>query len=639
MSSNPSAKQRMLPEISGKFDFPWIPSNRGSPADTLPVHSTTGERHLGTDFSRTFGNLEEVAEGHPKRKPFFSFLSGRPSDLPALDDELFSEAKTSQSRPNWPSFFDVPEDSASRDHAAFRASILESVPHLLADSEGRKFYQGGKQRLNVMKRNKAEAKIIKHVQDIDKRRKFILTLAKCLLAFGSPSHRIDTQLSTASNILDAKAAFVLIPDVIIVTFGDEDVASVETHFVKAKGRIALTPLHQVHLVYRKVLHDKMTVEDGTQELKEILNARPVYSLWPRCLFSFLTASMVSAIVFGGSIIDMWISGFFACVLQYLGLNVASKSATYANVYEISIAIIVSFVSRALSTLPGDLFCYNAISAAGVVLILPGFTILISALELTSRNILCGSVRMVYATIYTLFLGFGLAIGSDIYLVINPHARRALEKKETPTYNVLHGSFRAENGTFPLGGAVFGFAKAASLDPNYLLRGCYRESSWPWWRQPLPWWLLPALVPTYSIASSLANLQKFWSWQLLVMVIFACLAFTANKLGNIFLPDDGDLVSAFGALIIGLLGNFYSRIVRGTAFTSMVTGVLFLVPSGIAQGGGLIDTDPNSTAQYSSGFSLAVRMIRVAIGITLGLFVSQIFVYALGRRKNAAHFAF
>ena len=29
--------------------------------------------------------------------------------------------------------------------------------------------------------------------------------------------------------------------------------------------------------------------------------------------------------------------------------------------------------------------------------------MIAALELTSRNILCGSVRMVYAIIYTLFL--------------------------------------------------------------------------------------------------------------------------------------------------------------------------------------------------------------------------------------------
>lgn len=168
MMSSPSAKQRKLPEISGKFNFPWIPSSRENPAGILPIHSRTGERqrHLGADLDQTFGDLEEEVEveGRSKRKPFFSFLTGRQKDLPALDDELFGEAKTSQSLPNWPNFFDVPKDNAPRDHAALRASILQSVPPLLTDSEGRKFYQGGKQRLNVMKRNKTEARIIKHVQ-------------------------------------------------------------------------------------------------------------------------------------------------------------------------------------------------------------------------------------------------------------------------------------------------------------------------------------------------------------------------------------------------------------------------------------------------------------------------------------------
>ncbi|KAH7885933.1 DUF1212-domain-containing protein [Phlebopus sp. FC_14] len=491
-----------------------------------------------------------------------------------------------------------------------------------------------------MKRDRTQSSITKHVQDVDKRRKFILKLAKCLLGFGAPSHRIESQLSTAAQILDAKATFVHIPNVIIVTFGDAEVASVETHFVKAHGGIALTSLHQVHLIYRKVLRDKMSVEEGARRLKDILQAPPIYSLGLRCLFAFVCASAICAMAFGGSIIEMWVAGFCACVLQYLGLNAASKSAMYANVYEISVAIIVSFVARALSSIPGELFCYNAISSAGVVLILPGFTILISALELTSRNILCGSVRMVYAIIYTLFLGFGLTIGNDLYLVVNPHARRALEKAATPSYRMYHGSWHAENGSYPLsGGVVFGFAKAASLDRNYLLRGCHRDPAWPWWRQPMPWWSLFFLVPLYSICSSLSNLQRLWSWQLAVMVSFACLTFLANRLGNVFLPDQGDLVSTSGALIIGLLGNFYSRAVRGTAFTSMVTSVLFLVPSGIAQGGGLIDTVQSSAQQYSSEFTLAIRMIRVAIGITVGLFVSQIFVYAMGRRKNAAPFAF
>jgi len=37
------------------------------------------------------------------------------------------------------------------------------------------------------------------------------------------------------------------------------------------------------------------------------------------------------------------------------------------------------------------------------------------------------------------------------------------------------------------------------------------------------------------------------------------------------------VSAIGAFVVGVLGNLYSRAFKGTAFTAMVTGILFLVP--------------------------------------------------------------
>lgn len=41
---------------------------------------------------------------------------------------------------------------------------------------------------------------------------------------------------------------------------------------------------------------------------------------------------------------------------------------------ISVSIVVAFVARGLSNIPGYLFCYSAVSSAGVVVILPGFTI-------------------------------------------------------------------------------------------------------------------------------------------------------------------------------------------------------------------------------------------------------------------------
>lgn len=81
-------------------------------------------------------------------------------------------------------------------------------------------------------------------------------------------------------------------------------------------------------------------------------------------------------------------------------------------------------------------------------------------------------------------------------------------------------------------------------------------------------------------------------------------------------------------------------------------------SGIAQGGGLNQNYQSSSEQYSVGFSLALRMISLASGVTVGLFVSQVLgepqplgilplwahvqhlsVYLFGSRKNGAHFAF
>ena len=87
---------------------------------------------------------------------------------------------------------------------------------------------------------------------------------------------------------------------------------------------------------------------------------------------------------------------------------------------ISVTIVISFAARGLSSIRSQIFCYTAISSASIIGILPGYliresncnsydnetkhvSIVSSSLELASKNIVCGSVKMVYALIYTLFL--------------------------------------------------------------------------------------------------------------------------------------------------------------------------------------------------------------------------------------------
>jgi uncharacterized membrane protein YjjP (DUF1212 family) len=165
------------------------------------------------------------------------------------------------------------------------------------------------------------------------RKKFILLLAKAFLTFGAPSHRVETQLFAAADKLRIQASFAYIPGIIMVSFNDGETRTTELHFVRSSGRIALSALNSVHDVYRDVFDDCATVPDGISALDRILRAAPLYPLIVRCGLAFVCASVICPLAFGGSFIDMWVSGTCACVLQYLGLQAAAKSSVYANVYE------------------------------------------------------------------------------------------------------------------------------------------------------------------------------------------------------------------------------------------------------------------------------------------------------------------
>ncbi|KAJ3869467.1 MAG: DUF1212-domain-containing protein [Lentinula lateritia] len=478
-------------------------------------------------------------------------------------------------------------------------------------------------------------KIEFNVTSMVNRQEFLIKLARALMTFGAPSHRIESQLIAAARILEVEAEFIHLPGVIICSFGDQDLGTSETHFIKCNGRLALGALHKVHLIYRSVVHDEISAKKASDELEDLLKAPPLYSAAFRCLLAFCLSALICPLAFGGSFLDMWIAGAGALIMSLLQLC-AAKSTLYANVFEITVAIFVSFSSRGLSSIRSRIFCYTAISSAGIVGILPGYLILSSSLELASKNIVCGSVKMVYALIYTLFLGFGLQIGSDFYLLLDRSMRRKLDTlaASLSSTTILAGSWVADNstdnGTLPVVG-TWTFTHAVPSNTADIIDGCYRPKHFPWFLQPFPMWTAFLIVPTFSLFSSLANLQPFRSKQLPVMVVISCASYASNKIANHYIFNRSDVVSAIGAFTVGVLGNAYSRKMGGTAFTSMVTGVLFLVPSGLSQAGGI-------TAN-GNGIDIGGAMIAVTIGITVGLFMSQALVYMFGTRKNAAVFSF
>jgi len=179
-------------------------------------------------------------------------------------------------------------------------------------------------------------------------------------------------------------------------------------------------------------------------------------------------------------------------------------------------------------------------------------------------------------------GFGLQIGSDLYLLFDRTSRQQLDSLAATLSETVAvaGTWMADNTTasteLPLIG-TFTFTHSLPLSAKSIVNGCYRPASSPWYLQPFPFWTEFVIVPVFSILSSLANLQPIKSKQLPVMVVISCCSYASNKIANHYIFNRSDVVSAIGAFTVGLLGNIYSRKMGGTAFTSMVTGVLFLVP--------------------------------------------------------------
>lgn len=133
---------------------------------------------------------------------------------------------------------------------------------------------------------------------------------------------------------------------------------------------------------------------------------------------------------------------------------------------------------------------------------------------------------------------------------------------------MNGSFNFVNGS------ALGTTSVANV-----VDGCYRDPSWGWYLQPLPWWILFVIVPLFCLCASMNNQQHWRSRQMIVMICIACVSFLATRFANSHwgLANHPDYVALIGSSVVGLLGNAYSRKFGGTAFTAMLTGILLLVP--------------------------------------------------------------
>ncbi|RCI10170.1 hypothetical protein L249_8624 [Ophiocordyceps polyrhachis-furcata BCC 54312] len=483
-------------------------------------------------------------------------------------------------------------------------------------------------------------------------------LCRALMMYGAPTHRLEEYLTMSARVLEIEGQFLYIPSCMLVSFDDSTTHTTEVKVVRVPQGIDLGKLRDVHNIYKDVVHDKLGVEEATRRLDEVMQRKPKFHTWMRVPVYGIASACVAPFAFEGRFIDLPIAFILGCIVGLLQLVFAPSNELYAHVFEVSAAVITSFLARGFGSIQqGKLFCFSALAQSSIALILPGYMVLCSSLELQSHNIVAGSVRMVHAMIYTLFLGYGITIGASLYGMMD---------------------------------------KNATSDTH-----C---------RDPLtrPWYFI--FVAGFTLSLCVLNQAK-WR-QTPTMTFMALAGFCVNTYCSIYFEQNTQISNMLGALTIGILANLYSRLGRhihnywlnlvewwecrmrprfsrrrrpaacadnwsipsmsdpesrpsspekpvhrqqrkvgySLAAAAMLPAIFVQVPSGLAAGGSLLagvtsanalNGNPEVLANGgsrmggidSTAFNVLFSVIQVAIGISVGLFMSALIVYPLGKRRS------
>lgn len=332
------------------------------------------------------------------------------------------------------------------------------------------------------------------------------------------------------------------------------------------GRLDLKKLALLNKVYRSLLERTLDVDTTLTEISSIdANVRPRPPLVTILAYALL--SLGAAVLLGGGVQEMQVSTLTGVAIGAIGA-IADRYNSINRLFEVLAAFVATLVVAGYQRFIGPVALYIAI-VAGIVQLLPGFTLTTALHELASRHLVAGTARLgaVLVTLLSLGCGFSLALA-----IIGTNLVPA------PKFTPVH-----QPGILILPAAI---AMAAAI--AIILRARFQDFGW--------------VCGSCVIAIA-----------------------TARVLGA--LP--GHQVAAFGsAFIVGVLTNLAARYLRIPQAVMLIPGILVLVPGSLSYESiiYIFNTD------VSNAVSVATDAVLASILIVAGTLLSQLLTRPLPRRS-------
>ncbi|XXF79625.1 threonine/serine exporter family protein [Myxococcaceae bacterium GXIMD 01537] len=384
---------------------------------------------------------------------------------------------------------------------------------------------------------------------------FTLRLGQALHRYGTPAHRLEEQMRLVSHRLGLEARFFSTPTSIFASFGPPE--ALRTSLIRVQpGEMDLGRLSELDALAEAVIRRHITPEEGADRVEAIL-AKPHRYGPALLLLCWMLAGAAGARLFGGGVREILAAGLSSLAIGVLD-QFTRRHPTTSHMLEPVAAVLASALAVVAANLFGPLSVKVA-TLAGLIVLLPGYTLTVSINELATRNLISGTSRLTGAAIVFLQLGFGVALGSRL-------------------------------------SEVLPVPPVASLPPVL-----------PPWTE-----VLALAVMTFAVSVLFRARPRDSGWIALAGVV----AYSGARIGGGLLgPELGAFV---GALLLGIASNLLATLRNRPSIVTVVPGIMLLVPGSI----GFRSLESLLARDVVAGVDTAFKMLMVAVSLVAGLLVAN-----------------
>ncbi len=382
---------------------------------------------------------------------------------------------------------------------------------------------------------------------------FVATMARELHLAGLATDALETTLSDIASAIGLTMQILALPTSITIAIGPRWNQKLVLMRLEP-GRVNLRKISLLNMIYDELRAGKIDFREASVQVANIDRRWPgLNPLWQ--IPALASIAVAVGILLGAGVRELLVAG---CIGLSTGIisALASKNNTIARLFEVIAAFVGTLILAIFTKFIGPTNIYVSI-VAGVVVLLPGYSLTLALHELANGDLVAGVARLGKVLSVLLALSCGALLG---FAILGPSLLRMGDVQTHPV-------------------------------PGHL-------------------WMFASVLIAIGFCVDLdARLRDF------VWVFAAC--FVALLISHTLGGTSVHQVSAFAsAFICGIVANLGARFLRIPQAIMLVPALLVLVPGSLSYESVLFAFQQNISTAVTFGIDAAFAAVQLVAGLLL-----------------------